>query len=280
MPDVIVEKASAKLNLALHVLGRRLDGYHELDSLVVFADIADGLRIEESTQTSLSITGPFAKALAADETNIVLKAVRAATKLYSDHGVALPPIKIALEKNLPVASGIGGGSADAAATIRALMRLAKTDLPRIDVQELALSLGADVPVCLSSHTCRMRGMGDNIEYLPRPPAPAVVLVNPMHELSTKAVFEKLGLKPGDAFSESLDVDNPSQWRNDLSAPARALLPAIDEVLASFRGGMPSGMSGSGATCFALAESVEAATAAAHELALRYPAWWVMAGRIF
>jgi 4-diphosphocytidyl-2-C-methyl-D-erythritol kinase len=277
MPDVIVERASAKLNLALHVLGRRLDGYHELDSLVAFADIADVLRMETAAQTSLSTTGPFAPALPHDEANIVMQAVRATTKLYADHGVALPSVRITLEKNLPVAAGIGGGSADAAATIRGLMRLAQTDLPRIDVQELALALGADVPVCLSSRTCRMRGIGDDLKMLPRPPAPAVILVNPNCELSTKAVFDALGLKPGDGLA--LMENEPSTWRNDLLAPARELLPGIGEVLASFPAGLPSGMSGSGATCFALVESIEAASLAASEMAHLHPQWWVRSGRL-
>ncbi len=279
MPETFVEKASAKINLALHVLGRRPDGYHDLDSIVAFVDVGDVLHVSEAPETSLYISGPFAPALAVDGSNIVVKAVRATQRLYADHGVALPPVSMTLEKNLPVASGIGGGSADAAATIRALMRLAGTDLPRIDVQELALSLGADVPVCLSSRTCRMRGIGDHIDYLPRPPAPAVILVNPLAELATRAVFDKLALQPGDAHGVELDPDNSSQWRNDLLPPARSLLPVIDEVLASFSPEVTSGMSGSGATCFALMESVEAAYTAAKELADRHPQWWVKAGRL-
>jgi 4-diphosphocytidyl-2-C-methyl-D-erythritol kinase len=279
MPGSIVENAGAKLNLALHVLARRDDGYHELDSIVAFATIADTLKMAVAESHSLHISGPFAASLADATANIVAKAVDAMSDLYARHGVVMPPVAITLHKNLPVAAGIGGGSADAAAAIRGLMRLTGCDLPRADVQALALSLGADVPVCLKSRACRMQGIGEDISWLECTPARAVVLVNPNRELPTRAVFAGLGLAPGASHGTPLDPSQPAHWRNDLLPPARRLLPEIDEVLAAFPADRVTGMSGSGATCFALFDEASEADAAAAEMAAAHPHWWVRAGAL-
>ncbi|MDH3263802.1 MAG: 4-(cytidine 5'-diphospho)-2-C-methyl-D-erythritol kinase, partial [Paracoccaceae bacterium] len=174
------EFAPAKINLALHVTGQRPDGYHLLDSLVVFAPVGDRLTAAPADALSLSVTGPFAEGVAPDETNLVLKAARA---LGPGRGAA-----ITLEKKLPVASGIGGGSADAAAALRALARLWELPLPGL---KAVLALGADVPVCLASRPSRMRGIGEIVEPLPLPVPVNIVLANPGHAVSTPQVFALL-----------------------------------------------------------------------------------------
>jgi 4-diphosphocytidyl-2-C-methyl-D-erythritol kinase len=262
------------------VLGRRADGYHLLDSLVVFAEVGDVLRAEPAAALTLDVTGPFAAALRGEADNLVLRAAR---MLAEAAGIA-PRVQLVLEKRLPVASGIGGGSADAAATLRLLARvwgLAPTPL------ELALRLGADVPVCLVGRPARMRGVGEALAPAPPlPPGLGLVLVNPGVAVSTPAVFRA---RTG-AFSTPLDLPQ-SGWadaaalagdlrrmNNDLEAPALALEPAIGEVLAVLRG-LPgtllARMSGSGATCFALFATVAEARDATALLAR--PGWWVWGG---
>lgn len=273
----MVELAPAKINLALHVLGRRQDGYHELDSVVTFADIADRLELLPSSQTALEIIGPFAASLAADESNLVLRAHALLAKAADEVGRKLPPVRFRLEKNLPVASGIGGGSADAAAALRTLLREFSIELPAARLKQIALQLGADVPVCLAQKTCRMRGIGERLEPLQKLPYKAAVLVNPGLATSTPAVFGRLGLAKGQNHGEPLTPEDAAAWRNDLQQPAIELVPEIGVVLSALSSEAGINlvrMSGSGATCFGIAEDDEAAQRIAHSMARRAPNWWV------
>lgn len=268
----VEELARAKINLALHVTGRRPDGYHLLDSLVVFADVGDTISVRPSNRLSLEVTGPRAAGVPSDSSNLVL---RAAALLGERHAA------ITLEKHLPAASGIGGGSADAAATLRALARLAGVALP---APEATLALGADVPVCLASRPVRMDGIGENLSPVPDlPPLPAV-LVNPGVEVSTPAVFAALKHRNNTAMAavpEGLQTPaDLAHWletqRNDLEPPAMELSPRIGVVLEALRRQpecLMARMSGSGATCFALFPDATTARAAAARLDAAHPGWW-------
>jgi 4-diphosphocytidyl-2-C-methyl-D-erythritol kinase len=277
------EFAPAKINLALHVLGRRADGYHLLDSLVVFAEVGDTLRACPADDLTLAVEGRFAAALTGEADNLVL---RAAEMLSAAAGVA-PRAKIVLRKELPVASGIGGGSADAAAALRLLCRLWRLDVPAAELAGLALRLGADVPVCLAGRPARMAGVGEALSRAPDLPSCGLVLVNPGVAVATPAVF-KARTGP---FSAPLDL--PPAWSdaralaatlqaagNDLQAPALALTPVIADVLAALRalsGCLLARMSGSGATCFGLFASPAEAAAAAACLPAR--GWWAWGGAL-
>lgn len=270
-----IELAPAKINLALHVLGRRADGYHELDSIVAFAGIADRLTFETDGDWHLGITGPFAAELASASDNLVLKAARGFAEAFGSRD----RYRISLEKHLPVASGIGGGSADAAATLRALRSLAGGAIDPGRLSMLAASLGADVPVCLVGKSCRMRGIGERIDPLmDLAPMPAV-LVNPRQEVATAQVFARLALKPGDrAFAGLEEGADPASCRNDLTPSALAVAPVIGDAIAALQskaGLRFARMSGSGATCFGIFASPAAADAAARDIAAAYPGWWVM-----
>ena len=266
--------ARAKVNLALHVVGRRADGYHLLDSLVAFADFGDVVTVEPAPSLSLSITGPMAAGLSAGPDNLVLKA---AQMLGSPLGAA-----ITLEKRLPIASGIGGGSADAAATMQALGAIWGCALP--DAGQV-LALGADVPVCLAGQSCRMAGIGDQISPLALPPA-HLVLVNPGVGLSTAAVFGALLCRDNPPLPPAAPMPDAvalaaylCHCRNDLEAPALSIVPQIGAVLAALQGQkgcLLARMSGSGATCFGLFASASAAVAAATALRAQSAAWWVQA----
>ena len=266
--------ARAKVNLALHVVGRRADGYHLLDSLVAFADFGDVVTVEPAPSLSLSITGPMAAGLSAGSDNLVLKA---AQMLGSPLGAA-----ITLEKRLPIASGIGGGSADAAATMQALGAIWGCALP--DAGQV-LALGADVPVCLAGQSCRMAGIGDQISPLALPPA-HLVLVNPGVGLSTAAVFGALLCRDNPPLPPAAPMPDAvalaaylCHCRNDLEAPALSIVPQIGAVLAALQGQkgcLLARMSGSGATCFGLFASASAAEAAATALRAQSGAWWVQA----
>ena len=268
------ELARAKINLALHVLGRRVDLYHELDSLVAFADVADRLTFEPSARTALAVTGPFAAEVPDDENNLVLRAVRLMEKAFPGR---IPALRVSLEKNLPVAAGIGGGSADAAASLRALARIAGVEAAALHSQ--AMSLGADVPVCLLSRASRMRGIGGELESLDDFGLHHAVLVNPGFAVKTPDVFAALALAPGSRAFAPI----PPRWdlaalRNDLTAPAMRVVPEIEPVLADLRGRARirlARMSGSGATCFALCASLDDARLAAREIARDHPGWWVV-----
>lgn len=279
--DPIREFAPAKINLCLHVTGQRADGYHLLDSLVVFAGIGDWLEARPAPAPSLSLAGPFGPALPQGDDNLVLRAARAVTPDL--------PLEFRLEKHLPPASGIGGGSSDAAAAIRAALRFSPGKQPdAAEIARLAAGLGADVPVCLTPGPTRMRGIGEIIEPLAGFPSGGILLVNPGVELPTPAVFRALAQRDNPAMPDRLpawpDIAALAAWargqRNDLEPPAREIAPVIGEVLAVLArlpGALMARMSGSGATCFALFENEAAAARAAAELRIGKPAWWVAAG---
>lgn len=272
------EFARAKINLALHVLGRRPDGYHEIDSVVVFADVGDELLFAPASQFAISASGPFAGLLPAPASNIIFAAYKAVTEIAAARGKHLPPVSVSLTKNLPVAAGIGGGSANAAAAMRGFLRLAGLAAIDAEIAKAALSLGADVPVCLLGRACRMQGVGERVTPLENFKALPAVLINPRVEIQTAAVFQKLGLAKG--ASHGLPVADPADaasWRNDLMPPAIALVPAIADVIAELenqKGLRLARMSGSGATCFGVFETAEAAAYAAWNISASHPRWWV------
>jgi 4-diphosphocytidyl-2-C-methyl-D-erythritol kinase len=278
MPAPVVELARAKINLALHITRRRKDGYHELDSIVAFADIADRLTFHflDSSEISITYTGLFGGELRDAGNDIVLKA---ASLLQEHYRPNKPGAHITLEKNLPLASGIGGGSADAAAALRGLVRLWKIGVSESELLELAVELGADVPVCLHSVPMRMTGIGDQLQALTSFRPLSAVLANPGITLATKAVFDALGLGLGDqGFELVTNIGKLTSCRNDMEKPAIKLVPAIADVLAMLRsqpGLTLARMSGSGATCFGLFESTEAAAAAAQKIKQSRPAWWIV-----
>lgn len=275
MADFIAETAFAKVNLALHVRQRRDDGYHALETLFAFVDGGDALRVRarDDGALRLSLSGPFADALAGEGDNLVLRAARA---LQAAAGVEAGA-DIHLEKNLPIASGIGGGSADAAATLRALLRLWRVDARSIDLLAIAQSLGADVPACLTSRTQFGSGVGEVLDPCDLDlGGQAILLVNPLEPLSTADVFSGWdGVDRG-----ALD---PIEWqaaRNDLTDAAIALVPEIADCLAVLRAQLPhvARMSGSGATCFAIFDSEAAAQAAAQRIWDDHD-WWIMVGKL-
>jgi 4-diphosphocytidyl-2-C-methyl-D-erythritol kinase len=269
---LVTERACAKVNLALHVLGRRLDGYHELDSTVAFAEVYDVLTVTRAPVVSLTFSGPFADALQGSPDNTVLSAWHALAQV-----AGLKPAAFHLEKNLPVAAGLGGGSADAAAALRGLVKLFDLRISPAELNRLALQLGADVPVCLASQSRRMQGIGEIIGPASIAIPNAVVLVNPGIQSPTPKVFEALGLKPGQDFEKPGEILKP--WHNDLTAPAIKCVPQIASVLAaleSLPNIMRAGMSGSGATCFATFDNLQQAEAAAASISNTHPQWWVVA----
>ncbi len=280
---MIVETAPAKLNLSLQVVGKRIDGYHLLDSLVAFADIGDTVSVVPDGLITLSIDGPFARPLLETPDNLVLRAARAlAAATGTSEGA-----KIRLTKNLPVASGIGGGSADAAATLRALGRLWGLLPPPDRLAELAYGLGADTIACLGSVPTWMSGTGEILEPVGALPEAGLVLCNPGVEVPTPSVFRARGgpFSKTTRFAIPADVaglvDALAATSNDLTAPALGLAPAIGTVLAALEklpDALLARMSGSGATCFALfADRVTAAAAARRLRAGAPPGWWVAEG---
>jgi 4-diphosphocytidyl-2-C-methyl-D-erythritol kinase len=280
---VIAEPAPAKVNLDLLITGRRPDGYHELDSLVVFVELADRLTFHPRRELHLELGGPFAGGLAESD-NLVLRAAR----LLAAHAGRPAGAGIALDKRIPLAAGLGGGSADAAAALRGLRRLWRLEPAADELAALALRLGADVPVCLAARPARMRGIGEILEPIEGLPRLDVLLVNPGVPLPTAAVFAALGGRIPEAVpwqAPPLDQGGLVGWlaarANHLEAPARRLGPAIDEVLAALRaqpGCQLARLSGSGATCFGLFPGPSAAAAAATAIATLQPDWWVQATR--
>ncbi|UOA28120.1 4-(cytidine 5'-diphospho)-2-C-methyl-D-erythritol kinase [Pseudosulfitobacter sp. DSM 107133] len=269
--------APAKINLTLHVTGRRADGYHLLDSLVVFADVGDEVHLRPATAVSLDVDGAEGAQVPAGEDNLVLRVAR----LFPDIAVALT-----LTKDLPVASGIGGGSADAAAVWRGLCRMAGQGGDASDL----LALGADIPVCVPAQTARMQGIGDVVTPLEGLPEVHVVLANPRVAVSTPQIFKALIQKDNAPMPAALpdfaDAAALCRWlatqRNDLQAPAEAIAPQIAQTrqaLAALRGCLLARMSGSGATCFGVFASAGAASDGAAMLAAAQPGWWVRAGRM-
>ncbi len=286
--DLLLGQAApgAKVNLALHVTGRRADGYHELESLVVFVDVADEVTAHPAKADKLRVTGPFAAAAGGGDSNLVMRAVKAFRARWPDR---LPDgLDIALTKNLPVAAGIGGGSADAAAMLRLLAGMAGGDVELAELSALALTLGADVPVCLLSQPSEVRGVGEIIHPLRGFPATHLVLVNPLVPVVTADVFRRLEQRsnpPMPALPQPLT--RPAQlglWlaetRNDLEPAAIALVPTIGELLREMRvldGCALARMSGSGGTHFGLYPDATAARTAARFLTARHPDWWIVPG---
>jgi 4-diphosphocytidyl-2-C-methyl-D-erythritol kinase len=268
------ETAYAKINLALHVRAREADGYHRIETLFAFAQDGDLLSVGPGEGLTLRIEGPFARALSAGEDNLVLKAARALAERHGAPGAALR-----LDKRLPIASGIGGGSADAAAALRLLSRFWGLSPDRDELHDIARGLGADVPACLHSRTARGLGRGDELDRV-EPNGLAgtpLLLVNPRTPVSTAAVF-----RAWDGVDRGALPDDPAEGRNDLEAPARVLAPEIDDVLQALRacpGVRLVRMSGSGATCFALFGSEAACVDASAVLSANRPGWWQLATRV-
>jgi len=280
-------RAPAKINLFLHVGDKRSDGYHALESLIVFAETSDRIEISPAPDLKLKITGPFAKALIRDSDNLVLKAARMLQAKYPHEGQGA---HIALEKNLPLASGLGGGSADAAATLRGLNGLWRLELPEDELLGIAAEIGSDVPACLLSSPCWMEGRGERVAKLAAMPPFELVLVNPGVAVPTGPVFAALNARSGVGAMAPPPV-LASVWElvayladagNDLEAPAGRFAPVIEDVLSAL-GHEPAcvlaQMSGSGATCFGLFDGAIYAAGAAERIAEEHPHWWVKSTRI-
>lgn len=292
-PPVLAERAPAKVNLTLKVLGRRADGYHELTSLVAFAGVGDELSLEPGPELSLTVGGPEGAALAAEADNLVLKAAR----LLAQRVRGLAAGRFHLVKRLPLASGVGGGSSDAAAALRLLARLNRLSADDPRLHEAAGLAGADVPVCMARRARLMAGLGERLGPPIRLPRLFAVLVNPRVPAATPAVFAGLGLAPGqflghaaaagpsvsswmaewpedaDAFAQSVLAEQG----NDLEAPAMRVAPEIATVLDALRrapGCLLARMSGSGATCFGIFADCAASARGARLLSRAHPGWWV------
>lgn len=287
MPETSLSiPAHAKINLYLHIVGRRKDGFHLLDSLIAFVDLHDMLTLTTASELSLEIDGPFASQLTAEPDNLVLQAARGLARICGvDDGAHLK-----LTKSLPIASGIGGGSSDAAATLKGLMQLWEVQPDNQALQALAVELGADVPVCLYGQTAFMGGIGEKISKAGPMPLCSLVLVNSGVAISTPAVFKAQAQscfsKPGRFDCEPMNVDELvstlKSRHNDLAHAAQRLFPEIALVLGvleASQGALMARMSGSGATCFALFADPGEAEAAAINLVHRHPDWWVRAGSL-
>ena len=271
-------EAPAKINLYLHVLGRRDDGYHLLDSLIAFAAVHDVVTVRHAEVLSLSIDGPFAGGLPDGDNNLVLRAARSLAPDETTGAV------ITLTKNLPVAAGIGGGSADAAAALLALAALWRIDDTAAELARIGIGLGADVPACLNGSPLYVGGIGEEIEPAPELPPMGVLLVNPMVPLSTEAVFSKFG----DGFTRAARLGGPwtdapdfaaelASRRNDLTGPAGAVEPAIASVLSALDEHdtcLLARLSGSGPTCFGLFGNEAEAIRAGEKIAASHTGWWV------
>src|SRR3954447_5699390 len=291
----LTDDARAKVNLTLRVVGRRVDGYHDLESVVAFCDCADRLSLEPGSELRLHTTGPLARDCGEASDNLVLKAAR----LLGERVAGLNAGEFTLDKVLPVAAGIGGGSADAAAALRLLARANKIELDDPRLIEAARLTGADVPVCLASRACVMTGVGETLLPLSLPRMPCV-LVNPCVPVATKDVFAALGLRHGELRVGATDVilHDPAwpeagasidAWikilagiGNDLEKPAMRIQPVIGEVLSALGttdGARLARMSGSGATCFAIFNDAAGAQRAAQAIRREHPQWWVHAGTL-
>jgi len=279
--------APAKVNLFLHVGAPGADGYHPISSLMVFADIGDRISLEREPGPDLAVIGPFAADLAGETDNLVL---RARDRLLSGRPPSWPPFRLVLDKRLPIASGLGGGSADAAAALILLRDALALDVGDEALQDLAAGLGSDVPACLASRSVMAAGRGDRLS--PAPPLPALnaVLVNPRLPSPTGAIYRAYdrAVAPQGAdlppwpreFAGAKDVAAfLADCRNDLQVPAVVHQPVIAEVLARLAGApetLLARMSGSGATCFALCSSAAAAARLAAKVGATKPNWWVQA----
>ena len=269
-----VEPAPAKINLALHVRRRRSDGYHEIETLFAFLRDGDVVRADEADRDSFAVTGPFAAALTGEENNLVLAARHAFAEAFG----RLAPLAITLDKRLPVASGIGGGSADAAAMLRLLAQRHDVDLDDPGLLACAARLGADVPACLLGRTAIGRGTGAELHPIEGLGDTPVLLVNPGVGVSTAAVFAAWDGVDGGPLAGGGPRDIARAGRNDLEPAARRFAPAIDtvlETLARAPGVTLARMSGSGATCFALFDTAAARSAAAEAIRAPHPGWWLL-----
>lgn len=272
-------RAPAKINLTLHVLGRRADGFHELDSIVAFAGVADRLRFAPGPALALRVSGETAHQAGANADNLVIRAARNLAERVP--GAELGAFD--LEKRLPVAAGVGGGSSDAAAALRLLARHNGLSLDDPRVIAAARATGSDVPVCLDPRARTMRGAGERIGPPLALPHLFAVLVNPRVPVETAPVFKALGLAPGQVVSPPSDeaptLEAIFTGRNDLEVPARRIAPVVDDVLSDLSalpGVTLARMSGSGATCFALFDSSHSAAAGSRVLKAQRPGWWVRA----
>jgi 4-diphosphocytidyl-2-C-methyl-D-erythritol kinase len=290
----LIENGRAKVNLTLRVIGRRTDGYHDIESVVAFADCADHLTLTPGSELDLTTSGPLAQACGATSDNLIIKAAHLLRERVQDLKVG----SFTLDKVLPVAAGIGGGSADAAAALRLLAQLNGLALDDQRMHAVALATGADVPVCLASRPCDMTGVGESLLPLSLPIMPCV-MVNPRVPVATKDVFNALGLRNGQLLVGATDVLRGTAWpqagasvedwvevlaasSNDLEGPATRIQPIIGEVisaLAATNGAWLARMSGSGATCFALYENTADAGRAADAIRRDHPEWWVHAGTL-
>jgi 4-diphosphocytidyl-2-C-methyl-D-erythritol kinase len=277
--------APAKINLFLHVGDRRTDGYHDLLSLVVFADCGDMIRVTPRKGAALEVTGPASAGLDASPSNLVLLAEAALRQWAEANGHEAPPVSIHLDKHLPLASGVGGGSADAAATLHALAEHWSLPIALDDLLAVGRAIGADVPVCLRGMPTLVSGDGDRLAPVPDLPGFALVLVNPRVEVPTAKVFGNLDVRTG-AYPQPFPAQMDSlrgfvAWldrtSNDLASPAKQIAPQVmhvEHALTASTGCLLARMSGSGATCFGIYPTIEAANTAAREIAAANPAWWV------
>ena len=285
MSNALRMAAPAKLNLYLHVTGKRPDGYHLLDGLVAFAEIHDTLAIAPARSLEFRADGPFAAALGADDSNLVVRAARALAVVAGRD----PDVRLGLTKRLPVASGIGGGSADAAACLRGLAALWGLDPAGPASRDVAARLGSDIPVCIDGRAGFIGGIGTEIDRAPPLPPAWLVLANPGIGLPTPDVYRARqgGFTPpmrfADAFATAAELAECLALRcNDLTSSAVALVPEIEMVLGAIQssaGCLLARMSGSGATCFGLYGAAEAAEASAAAIREEHPRWWVAAGRL-
>lgn len=273
------ETAFAKINLALHVRRRREDGYHEIETLFAFVDDGDRLSVEVAESDSLAIEGEFSEGLSAGRDNLVLRALALARELGAD----VPPLAVALEKNLPVAAGLGGGSADAGAMLRLILREWPSGLGPDAVVAASATLGADVPACVLSQTMLGTGVGEILQPIADSDVAGlpVLLVNPNVPLLTGPVFKGWDGEDRGPLGEGSVRAVTRAGRNDLQGPAMAICPEIDDVMTVLRAQLPlvARMSGSGATCFALFDSDFAMEAAANRIWDDHPDWWLMAGHL-
>jgi 4-diphosphocytidyl-2-C-methyl-D-erythritol kinase len=279
---VITEQAPAKINLFLHVGAKRADGFHPVQSLAVFTCLGDVLAMEAAPDLSLTVGGPFAKGLEGEGDNLV---VRAAKALIKKAAPGADGARLNLTKNLPVASGIGGGSADAAAALRGLRQLWKVEIDGVALGEIAAGLGSDIPACVLSVSCFMEGRGEILRVTDSMPRVPMLLVNPGVPVPTRDVFAALESRSGvemalphGLFGDTADLLRFLETtRNDLEEPARRLQPVIGEVLATIAampGALLARMSGSGATCFGIFADDHCCRRAAEILKQSSPSWWV------
>jgi 4-diphosphocytidyl-2-C-methyl-D-erythritol kinase len=283
--------APAKINLTLHIRGRREDGFHLIESFVAFGDVGDEITVRSHDGFDLNLSGPFVRQLQNEDNNIALEAAKSFVNGFRD---CLPGVQVDLVKNLPIAAGMGGGSSDAAAVIRALAYLVDVTVSRTAAGQLAIGLGADVTVCLDPQASFMSGVGNIVTPLPALPEIHAILVNPNIKMLTGAVFAALavpgairrdeeGLKPEHAFLDARDlVAFVGSCRNDLEAPALRMCPEISDVreaLLAQDGCLLARMTGSGATCFGLFANSEQARRGAEDICKKASNWWVKPCRL-